>query len=449
MRNFRFLKLFLFFLIFSVLPIPKLFVFSDTASDEKTALEAELQQLEEQITQYDKDITKTEQEKKTLQNAIYLLKTKINKLNLQIQEGNVMIKDLGVQISDTENSIEQTSVKIEESKEKLSGILQTLYEEDQKSSAEILLGSETLSDFFGNLVALEALNSENQELLKEIKGLKTELEDQKNSLDDEKTTLENTVKVQTLQKQQSEANKKTQEKYLNLTEAEYQQTLAQKKVAEERASEIRARIFELSGVSNAPTFGEAYNIATYVSGVTGIRAAFLLAMLTQESNLGKNVGQCYLQDTKTGSGIYISTGAAAPKTMNPTQIPTFLEITKNLGMDPFKTQVSCVMYSNGKPYGWGGAMGPSQFIPTTWALYAPKIEAITGKTANPWNITDAFLATGLYLKELGGVTNEFKAAMQYFSGSSWSKWEEFYGKSVLSIAEGYEDDIAQLEASSQ
>ncbi len=363
-----------------------------------------------------------------------------------------MVKDLGIQIDDTENSIEKTSLKIEDNKNKLSNILRTIYEEDQKSISEILLSGRTLSDFFDNLVALEVLNSEKQDLLKEIKNLKTELETQKISLDEEKTDLENVVKIQTIKKQQNESNKKTQEYYLGLTEAQYQQSLKDKQEAEKKAAEIRNRIFELIGVSNAPTFGQAYDIAKFVSGITGIRPAFLLAMLTQESNLGKNVGQCYLKDTKTGEGIYIKSGQNAPKTMNPNEVPNFLKIVdlinkgRGLAMDPYQTSVSCVMYNNGKPYGWGGAMGPSQFIPSTWLKYSGQIEASTGKTASPWDIADAFLATGLYLKDLGGESNEFRAAMHYFSGSSWAKWEEFYGRSVLEIASQYEQDIKDLEA---
>ncbi|GAH47901.1 unnamed protein product, partial [marine sediment metagenome] len=57
------------------------------------------------------------------------------------------------------------------------------------------------------------------------------------------------------------------------------------------AAEIRARIFELIGVPKAPTFGEALDIAKYVEGITGARPAFLLAILQQESAIGKNVGQ--------------------------------------------------------------------------------------------------------------------------------------------------------------
>jgi peptidoglycan hydrolase CwlO-like protein len=454
MRNFRYSKFLLYLTMCLALIVPSTFVLSEGATDpaqEKASLEQELKALEDQIAQYDQDITKTAQEKNTLQNQISLLKKKIDKLNLQIKQGNVMIKDLGVQIKDTENSVQQTSLKIDDSKNKLSDILRTVYEEDQKSVSEILLSGKTLSDFFDNLVALEVLNSEKQDLLKEIKNLKTELEAQKESLDQEKTDLEKVVKIQTIQKQQNETNQKNQQYLLGLTEAQYQLSLKNKAEAEKKAAQIRSRIFELIGVSNAPNFGQAYDIAKFVSGVTGVRPAFLLAMLTQESNLGKNVGQCYLKNTKTGEGIYIKSGAKAVKTMSPNEVPNFLQIIDSINkgrgtvMDPYSTPVSCVMYNNGQPYGWGGAMGPSQFIASTWLKYSGKIEASTGRTASPWDITDAFLATGLYLKDLGGANNEFDAAMHYFSGSSWAKWEEFYGRSVLDIAADYEQDIKDLQ----
>ena len=208
------------------------------------------------------------------------------------------------------------------------------------------------------------------------------------------------------------------------------------------------------GVSKAPSFGEAYEIAKYASSNTGVRPALILAVITQESNLGKNVGQCYLKNTPNqGDGVKIKTGAYSPKTMNPKTIPYFLEVIKNINerkglvRDPFETPVSCVMYSNGAPYGYGGAMGPGQFIASTWKIYDNKVEATTGRVADPWDIRDAFLATALYLKDSGGATKsgEFKATMNYFSGSSWTKWEEFYGRSVLSIAAQYEKDIAAIQ----
>jgi peptidoglycan hydrolase CwlO-like protein len=444
----RISKICLSFLLVAAFILPTIFCFAQLSPvEERKLLEEELKNLEEQISQYEKDITKTQQEKKTLQNQISILKKKISKLDLQIQQSNVMIQDLSLQIKDTEASIGKTSLKIEDSKEKLSYILRAIYEEDQKSLIEVLLSESEISDFFDNLVALESLNTKNQELLENIKSLKSYLESQKQSLDEEKDDLEKMLEIQLLQKQENQDTKKEQESILEKTkgkESEYQKLLTE---TQKKAQEIRARIFELIGVPKAPTFGEAYEIAKYVETLTGVRPAFLLAILTQESNIGKNVGQCYLVDTQTGEGVRIQTGKIAPKTMSPTRdVPYFLSITQELGRDPFNTPVSCPM-----EYGWGGAMGPAQFIPSTWMRYRDRIKAITGKAADPWDIKDAFLAAALYLSDYGAGARtrdaEWKAAMIYFSGTVNTKYR-FYGDSVLSLASQYEDDIEAIERGS-
>jgi hypothetical protein len=52
-------------------------------------------------------------------------------------------------------------------------------------------------------------------------------------------------------------------------------------------------MYELLGGGKQIDFGEAVTIAKWVSGqVSGVEPAFLLAILTQESSLGKNVGTC-------------------------------------------------------------------------------------------------------------------------------------------------------------
>ena len=413
---------------------------------ERQILEEELKELEDKIAQYEQDITKTQQEKNTLQNQVSILKNKIQKLNLQIQQSNLIIKDMSLQLEDTGKSIENTSLKIEDYRGRLADILRMIYEEDQKSGVEIILSSDGLSDFFNNLTALENLNIKSKEMLENIKDLKVNLEGQKQSLDEEKEDLERITKIQTLQREESVATKNEQEKLLEKTkgkESEYQKILSETK---QRAAEIRSRIFELTGVPKAPTFGEAYEIAKYVSGITGVRPAFLLAILQQESAIGKNVGQCYLKDMVTGKGIRINTGQELSRIMSPKRdIPPFLIITKDLGRDPLLTQVSCPM-----SFGWGGAMGPAQFIPSTWMLYKDRLGGIIGKAADPWDIKDAFLAAGVYLSDYGAKSKtkdgEWKAAMIYFSGSTTNSAFYWYANNVLKIADGFEKDIAVLEA---
>jgi len=387
-------------------------------TEEKKQLEEELKKIEAELLKINEDITKTEKEKKTLQNQIYILRKKIEKLNLQIQQSNMMINDLGFQIDGTEKSINQTSLKIEDSRQKLADVLQAIYQEDQKSLIEILISERTLSGFFDNLMALETLNTKNRELLENIKNLKSSLEGQKQSLDEEKEDVERTVKVQLLQKQESGATKASQEYFLKLTEKQYQQYLKEKKDVEKQAAEIKAKLFRLIGVVEAPTFGEALAVAINVAAIVNIRPAFLLAIISQESAIGRNVGQCVLTDPVTGSGKKISTGSPVSKLMKPSRdVQPFLKITAALGKDPYNTPVSCPL-----SVGYGGAMGPAQFIPSTWNLYYDKLQNVLERSGDPWAIIDSFTAAGLYLSDLGAsaktANREASAASRYYGGSS-------------------------------
>lgn len=421
-----------------------------SASECQATLESCASYYDQQSASIAQDLSKTQQQKNTLQNQITSLKKKISGLEAQINQGTLMVKDLNVQISDTQVSIDKTGIKIDDTRSKIADILQSVYQEDKKDPVIVLLEG-NLSDFFSNLVYLENLNSKVSDLLESSRNLQDYLQNQKDKQEGEKTQLQKTIQLQSLQKQQNQQNQQQQAALLKLTEAQYQQQQASKADADKKAAAIKNRIFDLLGISNAPNFEQAVSIAKYVQSQTGVRAALVLAILTQESNLGKNVGQCYLKDSSTGTGVKIKTGVTSPKTMSPTRdVPIFLTITQSLGLDPYKTPVSCVIYYNGSPYGWGGAMGPAQFIPSTWINlgYDKKITAITGKTANPWNIQDAFLATGLLMRDngaaSGGSNAEFNAAMKYYCGGSCTSYDRFYGNSVISIANQYEADIKTI-----
>lgn len=408
---------------------------------------------EDKSVQMEKEIGQTANEKKTLSNTISLLAKKIKNLDYQIAQSNLMIKGLTAQISDTEVSIEKTNSKIDDAKERLSNLLQLRYEEDQKSTLEILLSEEKLSSFFSNLVALEALNIATQDILKDIKSLKSDLEQQKTDMDSEKKDLENTVIIQSLQKKDSAQKKGQQENLLKLTEQEYQKQLQEKKDAQEKAAKIGNKLFELLQVPEGGIkFEDAVEIAKSVSGQTGIRAAFSLAVLWQETKIGKLKGGCYLVNADNGDGVYIKSGQKAPRTMNPKRdAPLFLNLIaalNNAGFlksDAYHTPVSCCMITNGQLFGWGGAMGPAQFIPSTWFLYKEAVEKKTGSSpANPWNVRDSFLANALYLKDLGAgnqtYQKEITAAMKYF-GCTTSWCQQNYGKPVMTVSACFQDYI--------
>jgi membrane-bound lytic murein transglycosylase B len=381
---------------------------------------------DEQAEKISEDITKTSQQKDTLSNQIYLFKKKIQNLDYQISQSNIKVKGLSGQIEDTRSSINETSLDIQDSQNKLTNILRIIYEEDKKPAIEILLEG-SLSDFFSNLVYLESLNSKISEIIESTRNLRGYLQDQELKMDGEVSQLQRTIALQALQKEENQQNQYQQQQYLNLTEAQYQEQLKDKKEIESKSAKIKSMLFSLAGTDDtkAPSFGEAIEIAKSVGAITGVRPAFLLAIISQESAIGRNVGQCVLTDAE-GNGKKISTGAplAYARAMHPTRdIPPFLEITKKVGRDPYNTPVSCWIYDvrGGNPYGWGGAMGPAQFIPSTWNLFTNDLTKLLGKAPDPWAIKDSFTASAMYLADLGAKAQtesaESKAAGKYYGVS--------------------------------
>lgn len=410
-----------------------------------------LQYFNEQSAKIQEDINQTGAAKKTLQNQINSINKKIKDLDYQIKQSQLSIKSLGFQINDTEQSITNTISDIDAQKIKMAEILRAVQTEDRKSFVEIMVTSESLSDFFDNMLYLQTLDAKNNEVLANYMELQGSLESKKTNLEQETTELQNLVIVQSMQKDTSTKTKQDREYYLGLTEAQYQAQLKEKENIEKKAAEISKRLFELVGVKDEGIqFGEAAALARQIEAQTGVRAAFLLAIIHQESYrngvFGGNVGQCFVTNFDTGSGTDLK-GNAKSRVMSPTRdVPIFLNIVQKLGFDPKQTSVSCwiPMYSKGVPYGWGGAMGPAQFIPSTWNLYDEKISAITGKAANPWSIKDAFLGAALLLKDDGALTDERTAACRYYAGSC-STAGLGYAKQVVSRAAQYQQDLDILK----
>ncbi len=211
---------------------------------------------------------------------------------------------------------------------------------------------------------------------------------------------------------------------------------------QKKAAQIRSALFALRDTAAIP-FGTAYNYALEVQKKTGVRPAFLLAILTQETNLGENVGQCLVTNMTTGDGIGKNTGTPFKGVMKPSRdIGPFIVIANSLGFDPKTKPVSCPQAG-----GYGGAMGPSQFIPSTWVAYQNKIAIAAGVAVpDPWIPHDAFFATALYLDDLGasagGYSAESTAAAKYYAGSNWKKTAgQNYAASVMKTTQNIQENM--------
>ncbi len=430
-----------FFLSFFLLAQPSgHFVFAEESmqviEQQKVQLQQQLQDIEKQIAEYEKELLTIKGEKNTLTNKVKQLQKQQATLSLKIKETSLQVQDMESQITDTKSAIEKNQIKTQQIKDQVAETLRQMNKNDRRTLLFVFFSEHTFFDALSGIEQFTQVNSELDVLIDQLKKTNEDLIAHKERLGAEQDHVQNLLSVQTLQQQALSGSVKEQSSLLTQTkgkETNYQTVL---KDTKKQAAQIRARLYQLLDVGKQITFGQAVEIATWVSAQTGVRASFLLAVLTQESNLGKNVGTC----NRPGDPPEKSWKVIMKPTRD--QEP-FKTITEELGMDPDTTAVSCPMRDkNGKQVGWGGAMGPAQFIPSTWMGYRAKVTNITGKVANPWDIRDAFIASALKLGADGAKTKagEWAAAMKYFSGSTNVRFR-FYGDQVVAQAEEYQKDM--------
>jgi hypothetical protein len=335
---------------------------------------------------------------------------------------------------------------------------------DGYSVVNIALGSQNVSSFFSDLDAFTSIKSALADSFDQIQRTSSSTESEKEKLQSRLAEQEQLRTVARLAKQAVQAQQNEKQKLLTQTkgiEANYQKLLA---TSQKTAAQIRSELFNLRDSAAIP-FGTALTYALAAERATGTRAALTLAVLKQETNLGENLG----------------TGTWRVDMAPNRDQPVFVFITQTLGLDPDQMPVSK------KPwYGWGGAMGPGQFIPSTWVCYGgfvnvqsntcnppsgaglsfwkgpwqynqnkDRVRKLLGgaSPSNPWDARTAIMATAMLMADNGAGAQTYAAerlaALRYFAGWTHAKNPAyaFYGDGVMGFAAQFQADITQLGGS--
>lgn len=412
--------------------------------EERAKLQAELAQLEAEIAQKQLELKGQQGQSQSLSNDISKLKTQINTAKLNIQAKNLAISGLSSDIKEKSSEIENLVEKIDKEKESLAQLIRNTRKMDQNTVVNLVLSENTISEFYSDLVAFDSIKSAIKQSVDEILGLKSMTQSAKELLEKKQDQERDAKAAIEKNKSQIEKNQAEQNQLLSISknkEKEYRAILADRA---SKVASIKAKLFSLAGGSSAIRFDVALQYAEEAASKTGVAPAFVLAILTQESNLGSNVGKCYLSDLTSGAAYNPTTGKVFTNGMKPTRdIQPFIDITKKLGLDPLHTPVSCAIAGVA---GWGGAMGPAQFIPSTWKIFESRLKKALGHDANPWSAEDAFMASSMYLTDLGAVGDSYsaqiKAACKYY-GSGGTACS--YGKSVMNLKAAIQADIDYLK----
>jgi peptidoglycan hydrolase CwlO-like protein len=426
----------------------------------RAELEADLTIIEKEIEEQQALLDSKKSERVSLERDVSILDAQIKKAQLGIRARDLAISQLSNDIGQKRTIIGDLDDQLEREKEALAELLRKTNEVNSLSLVEMVLATDSVSSFFEDIDSFDTVKRALQNSFVEIESTKTDTEDAKKALEQKKEDETELRGLQVLQRQQIERQEKEKQDILRITkgvETAYQ-TLVRE--TEKSAAQIRAELFSLRDSAAIP-FGEAVELAEFASRQTGVRPAFILGVLKQETRLGE----------------YLGTGVWSVD-MHPTRDkPLFQVITATLGLDPNKMPVS-----KQPSYGWGGAMGPAQFIPSTWACYGGYINTNTddcanskrsltwdnfwagpwvyekgkdrlrklleeNRPSNPWQNRDAFMASALLLADnggdKGGYDSERLAALRYFAG--WTNAKKpayaFYGDSVMEHAAVFQKQI--------
>lgn len=433
--------------------------YGETDAERKARLEKELRALDQQILQQQKLVEGKQAERQSLERDIDILDAQINKAQLGIKARALAIAQLSDQIGEKEVVLEILDERLKKQRQSIGDLIRKTEEVDDYSLVELLLSNQSFSEFFTDFEDYRSINNSLNDSMKVLKEIKAETETQKRSLEGKQETEAELKAMQEAEKARIEAQEAEKEEILKITKGQEAAYQAHLEAQQKTAAQLRQQLFELAGGGGRIPFPEAVSMAKFAAQKTGVSASLILAILEQESAYGSNIGSCSYDDIVQGKVV-----------MHPERdAPIFKAMASVVGFDPDVQQVSCPWIRSGTRVGWGGAMGPSQFIPSTWAIYggmvnsggtwkydsgSDAIRRLTGGSgpSSPFRNQDAFMATALLMRDNGAVAGnysaEWTAAIRYFAGwaGASNPINHPYGDNVMARKKRIEGDIKTLDA---
>lgn len=400
-------------------------VLAQSSQPEITQKEREIAELNRKINELSQARDETSAETAVIAAKIGALTAELHKAEIELEKTQLTIQQVQTESEQAAADMEQIEQQVVDKRQQLRGLVRLLHEKEQESFLAMLLRSGSISEALAERSAYEELQQRTVNAMHDLRQQIEELEEKQAEFEQQKTDLSGLQNLQQIQQSDIAVRKADQQEFLIASQdekLEYENLIAEAKQAR---AEIEQHIFTLkdAGKGVNVTLTEATDMAKLAQKLTGVRPELLMAVLKVESRLGESIG--------TGK---------FPDDMHPGSRDAFLRITSRLGLDPNTAPISARPKSFS---GWGGAMGPAQVMPATWEAIESRVASLLGKpSANPYELTDAFVATAVLLSDRGAADSakEYEAVLRYLAGPNWQRFT-WYGDRVLAVARQYEDNI--------
>ena len=247
-------------------------------------------ELKQQEYDLDKKIQETNKELDGVNSQMSKELEKINSLNTEISAYQTEIDYLNTEINAKQIAITEQEEKYVEQNELLEKRLVALYESGTTTYLDVLLSSESLSDFISKYYLIAQLAEYDQELLERIETTKKQIENDKMALESSKQEIENKKKSLS----NSISTKKKLVSNLSAEEADLQQQL------EEFEKDKREIQSELAKIAAEESSNKKYNYSSpseygYIFPVKGC----------SKSNINKLTFPSYAGHTGTDVNINV------------------------------------------------------------------------------------------------------------------------------------------------
>jgi peptidoglycan hydrolase CwlO-like protein len=364
----------------------------------------------------------TQKQIEVTKNHLNNSQTLLGKNVVQVASTKTVIQQTESDIAKKQNELDELNKRAGMNKAILSACLQQAYYADANPLVELAFANTSFSNISQNFDQMLSVKDKINLILSDINQNTQDIENVKSDLSDKKVQHESLL----MQQKKEQANIVSD---INATTA----TLA----------ELQAKFDALQSELNS-LLGTNYNAKdikgaiSYASSKTGVPQGVLYGFLTQESALGKNVGQCTYADVeKVSIPGYKKYGKKYQASIDRLYYreKLFNNILNDLGYKNKK--VSCTISFSSAGPNQGGAMGAAQMMSDTWLAYESRISAKTGSShPDPWNITDAVMAMAIKVFAAGG-TSDSAASIRKSTTSYYGVFSRGYYDTVLYWSKNY------------
>jgi surface antigen len=164
------------------------------------AQQAQLDAIDQQINTLKDQISQKQGEKVSISNEVSILDSQISGIQLEVSKTQTELGVINNDIANLVVQINQAEVDLATQKSQLSEIVRVMYEDGQISNIELIVKSNSFSEFLNRTEYIETMQLRIRDAVDKINTLKSELERKKKALDDKKIQTEQLKAAQQAQR---------------------------------------------------------------------------------------------------------------------------------------------------------------------------------------------------------------------------------------------------------